>query len=94
MARKPGRMANLGNQTFERTNVELSDDEAHLLLTTNIDWEKLRPEVADQEVYDKLIAVVEESTQKNESIALLKIRLKAIGKEGFSLAKKVADLIL
>lgn len=93
MVRKPGRMANIGNDTFERTNIELSDDEVNLLITTSIEWESFRPKVSDQELYDKLIAAVEESTQKNENLAMLKTRLETLGKEGLALAKKVAGLI-
>jgi len=93
MVRKPGRMANLGNKTFDRTDDELSDDEALLLLNTNINWEELRPEVTDHEVYDKLINIVQEATQKNENLAQLKDRLKTLGKEGFAVAKKIIKLI-
>lgn len=93
MVRKPGRMANLGNKSVERTNVELSDEEANILLTTKIDWEELRPKVSNQEVYDKLIAAVEEATQKNENLAQLKTRFETLGKEGFAMVKTIVDLI-
>lgn len=93
MARKPGRMAGLGKKTFERTDAELSDEEAQVLLSTSVNWEDLRPKVADQEVYDKLIKVVNKATKNNESLAQLKNRLESLGKEGLKVAKKVADLI-
>ena len=91
--RKPGRMAKLGDQTFKKTNQEFADEEAELLLRTSIDWEALRPKVTDSALYDQLIAIVNEATQKNESIAQLKNRLSQLGKEGFNLVKKVVKFI-
>ena len=93
MARKPGRMADLGNKTFDRTNAELSDEEAKILLETNIDWEALRPKISDQEIYNRLIHEVQAATQKNENLAQLKDRLSTLGKEGLSVAKKIAQLV-
>ena len=91
--RKPGRMAILGDQVFKETDKELTDEEAELLLRTSIDWDALRPKVTDSAVYDQLIAVVNEATQRNESIAQLNDRLKQLGKEGVGLAKKVIGLL-
>ena len=93
MARKPGRMANLGKKTFEKTDAELSDNEANILLTTSINWEDLRPQVSDKEAFDKLITAVQESTQNNENLAQIKTRLTTLGKEGIAVAKKVVDII-
>ena len=93
MARKPGRMAPLGNETFEQTNKELASRELELLLQTSTNLADLRPQVSDPELLDSLIAIVEKSTANNENIAQLKSRLEALGTEGFKLAKKVVSLI-
>ncbi len=91
--RKPGRMSRLGDQVFDETDRELADEEVGILLRTSIDWEGLRPQVTNAAVYDQLIAVVQESTRKNESIAQLRGRLQQLGQEGLKLVKKVIGLI-
>ena len=93
MARKPGRMTSLGNKTLDRTNLELSDDEARILLSTSIDWERLRPQVADQQTYDKLIEQVQQATANNEDLTQLKTCIESLGQEGWQLAKKIIALI-
>ena len=91
--RKPGRMRKLGDEVVEETNRELADEEVEILLRTSIDWEGLRPQVTNAEVYDQLIAAVQESTRKNESIAQLRGRLQKLGQEGLKLVKRVIGLI-
>lgn len=93
MPRKPGRMAGLGDEAFQQTNNELSKVEANLLLQTAVDWEALRPQVNDAELYEKLIAAVTEATQRNESVSQFNSRLQQLGTEGFSLAQKVVKLL-
>jgi len=93
MARKPGRMASLGDKSRDKTNLELSDTEASLLLSTTIDWEALRPQVTDQQTYDRLIEQVKLATANNENLAQLKVRLETLGKEGWQLAQKIIKLI-
>ena len=90
--RKPGRMKDLGDETVNETDAELADEEAALLLRTDVDWERLRPKISDQPTYDRLIAAVQEATRRNESMAQLRNRLKDLGTAGMSLAKKVAGL--
>jgi hypothetical protein len=89
MPRKPGRMKKLGDKTFQKTNQELADEELNVLMHTDIDWESLRPRITNQATYDKLIRAVEEATQQNRDLALLKTRLQALGKETWELARKV-----
>ena len=93
MARKPGRMASLGDKARDRTNLELSDTEANILLSTTIDWEALRPQVTDKQTYDRLIEQVQQATANNEDLAQLKNRIETLGKEGVQLAKTIIELI-
>lgn len=93
MARKPGPMGNIGDETFNRTNSELSDAEAELLTRTSVDWEALRPNIQDQATFDKLIEAVKQSTARNENLAELKNRIIDIGEAGISIASTVAKLI-
>lgn len=90
--RRKGRMGNLGDEAFRNTDRELADREAEILMVTTIDWEELRPRVGDSELYDQLIAAVDDATQKNIAVAKLKQRIDALGKEGIQLARKIIDL--
>jgi len=93
MARKPGRMAGIGNKTIDKTNSQLSDIELDVIANTSVDWESLKPQITDKESYENLIKAVNETTQKNEDIALLKNRLEKMGKGVMSVAKKVYEII-
>lgn len=93
MARRPGRMGNLGQTALDQTNRELADTELQILLDTTIDWEQLRPQVSDQETYDKLIDTVEQATTNNENLAQLKIRIEALGQAGLEITRKVLSVV-
>ena len=49
-------------------------------------------ELGDRETYDSLTAIVREATDKNESIAAIIERVKALGAAGEELATKIADI--
>ncbi len=69
---------------------EMLDDELKALQNaTSVDLEALRPKVTDTEAYDKLIKVVKEATQKNESLAQLKANIQALGSEVLKVGKEV-----
>ena len=91
--RKRSSMGKLAKETAKKTDEILRDEELHLLSTTTIDWKALRPQVTDQKTFDMLIKEVEESTKKNENMALLHQRIKRLGKEGFRVVKKVISLL-
>lgn len=93
MTRRKGRMGDLGDETFKRTDKELSDEEARVLLISEANWNELRPMVTDPELYDELISEVLESTRKNENLARLKGRIEKLGEKGIKMAKEVIDLI-
>lgn len=90
--RRRGRMGNLGDQAFRQTDEELAEREAEVLLQTTIDWEELRPQIDGGEVYDQLIAEVQDATRKNEDLAQLKERIQTLGTEGIQMARKVIEL--
>ena len=48
--------------------------------------------LADQETYDQLITVVEKATERNESIATVVDRLKALGEAGKKLAATAGNV--
>lgn len=75
------------------TDELLEDELTALLNATTTDLEALRPQVADKETYDQLIAVVKEATQRNEDIAQLGSRIKNLGQAAVKTLSDVAALI-
>jgi len=75
----------------KETDEFLDEDLKALKKATSVDLEALRPKVTDTEAYDKLIKVVEEATQKNESLAQLKANIQALGSEVVNVGKEVID---
>ena len=72
----------------------LLDGELNALrAATRIDLDRLKPKVADSATYNQLLAVVEDSTRKNESLAQLKTRVETLGKEAVSIVKTVTTLL-
>jgi hypothetical protein len=73
---------------------ELLDDELEALKrATMTDMERLRPQVGDAAMYQKLIDAVRASTQRNEDIAQLKTRLETLGSKAIAVARTVAGLL-
>jgi len=77
----------------ERTDALLSEEIEALKKATRIDLEKLRPKITDKEEYDKLIAEVEESTNKNESTTELKGRIEKLGSKAINIVKEAMKLL-
>ena len=93
MARKSGRMGSKGKKTFDRTNLELADEELRVLQNTKIDWESLRPKISNMELYDKLIDEIKLSTKRNENLSQFRYRIQELGKEGVDLSRKIIKMI-
>ena len=73
---------------------ELLEDELQALQNaTRTDLENLRPNITDEETYNKLIAAVEEATRRNEDLAQLKARLEKLGSTAISVVRKAARLL-
>jgi hypothetical protein len=86
-------MGKLAHETKLKVDAELKEEEAAVLLSTKTDWESLRPQVADQESYYKLIAAVKEGQQKNITAAELKEKIETLGKGVVEVAAKVGPLL-
>lgn len=82
----------LSEEAAAETDEALKAELNKLKSMTRTDLEKLRPQVTDQETYDKLIAVVKEATERNEDIAQIVTRVKGLGGAAVSLAKKIGGL--
>ena len=89
----PGGMGPLADQAAREADAALHDEELKLLATTTIDWERLRPRVENQEVFDRLQAAVQAATDRNESIAQLRDRIAGLGSEGIGVLRKVKSLL-
>ncbi len=68
--------------------------EAQLIADTTFNWESIKPELEDDAEYDRLMAVVKESTKKNESLGQLVTRLKGLAEGGVALAEKVKKFVV
>ena len=84
-----GGMGELADQTEMKVNQMLSDRELQILKNTGVNWNKLRPQISDEESFNKLIDAVQVATQKNESIAELKNRIFNLGESVIKVAKEV-----
>ena len=73
---------------------ELIDDDLEILMKEVATLKTTAaPQTADSETYAKIIAVVEQATRKNESIAQLKANLKKLGGTAVALVKDVAGKV-
>ena len=80
--------------TAKQIDEKLAEVEDDLLEDTTFDWKSIKPELADKDEYDRLMQIVDESTQHNESIGQLVNRLQALGEGGQSLLKKVKTFLV
>jgi len=96
MSAKDDLKAKLAQKSAEsraRADALLADEYEILKKATRTDLEALRPKITDQALYDQLIALVEEATQKNMDLALLQQRLKTLGSGAIQLSKEVVKLL-
>jgi hypothetical protein len=84
-----GGMGQLADQTALKVNEMLKDQEIQVLRNSGFDFNKLRPQISDEESYNKLISAVQIATQKNESIAEFKSRIFDLGGGVMKVAKEV-----
>jgi hypothetical protein len=86
-------MGNLGRESADRTDTQLAQREAELIMATSIDLESLRPQVSDPQALELLIQAVNESTERNESIAQFQERVSSLGEAVMRVAGEVKSLI-
>lgn len=86
-------MRGRASQTAARVDARLAEMEGRLITETTLDWESLRPRLSDAADYERLMTIVDEATQQNESIGELVNRLKALGAGGADLLAKVKTFI-
>lgn len=54
--------------------------------------DRLKPKTADEATYQKLVAVVQEATSKNESIAILRANVQKLGAGAVAMLNDIAKL--
>jgi hypothetical protein len=86
-----GSMDDLMAQTLKAADAALQGREQDLLKVTSEDMESFRPKLADEDkaAFDKLVGAVQASSAQNESIALFRDRVTALGGEVLDLAGKL-----
>ena len=82
----------LADQSAAAADAKLKDQETALLARTAVNLSALRPQISDKASFDALIAAVNESTRRNESIAQLRERITTLGKGALAVAKEVAAI--
>jgi hypothetical protein len=88
-----GGMGRLSKEARKKVDLELKDEEITLLEDTKVDLESLRPQISDEESFNKLIEAVKAATDHNESIAELRQRITDFGEGAVKVAKEVFDII-
>lgn len=73
-----------------RNASQLLDDDLDRVAEAVRDGRELKPDTADPELYDQLIAEVRTATAANESRSRLRERIGKLGKAGARLAKELA----
>jgi len=86
-------MGGIADEAADDVDQELAAEELEVLKATSTNLEALRPQIADQATYDKLISAVEASTDKNESLSQLKERIEALGSAAVAVTNKVIGLL-
>jgi hypothetical protein len=93
MASGSGGMYNLAKETRKKVDEAMIVIEEQIIKATSVNMESLRPQITDKEAFNQLIAVVNEATQKNYSIAELKEKIVALGANVKDTAVEVASII-
>jgi restriction endonuclease Mrr len=86
-------LKDLAAASSQHTDEILEEELQALLKASPEQLEALRPHVADEATYNRLIAVVEEATQSNEQAAKLKSLLMKGGSKLFNIGKIAGKLL-
>lgn len=80
-------------ESAAETDALLLNEYTALIKLTSADFDKLRPQINDQDLYDKLISAVEEATNNNLALAEFQKRLETLGEGAVQLGKDIIKLI-
>lgn len=80
-------------ESAAKADALLEDELTALRMATKTDLEAIRPKITDQQTYDQLLKITDESRQNNEDIGQLRARIEKAGTQVVALAKEVYKLI-
>jgi hypothetical protein len=86
-------MKGLAEGTAKKVDAMLAEEEAALLSKSSANLAALKPKLSDKAAFDILVAAVEESTRRNESVAALQARISKLGDAVVTVAKSAAKLL-
>lgn len=87
-------MRNRAKKAKDKVDKKFADRETELIRNTTFDWASIKPDLADDAEYERLMAIVKESTEKNETLGQLVTRLKGVVDGGVALAEKVKNFVV
>jgi hypothetical protein len=93
MLRSSGGMSNLAKETRKKLDEAMSIIEKQVIESTTVDMANLRPQITDKKAFDQLLAIVNEATQKNYSLAELQEKIAILGTNVKGAAIEVASII-
>jgi superfamily I DNA and RNA helicase len=93
MLRGSGGMSNLARETRKKVDEAMSIIEKQVIKATTVDMAGLRPQITDKEAFDQLLAVVNEATQRNFSLAELQEKIAILDTNVKDAAIEVASII-
>lgn len=80
-------------ESVAETDALLSNEYTVLMKLTAADYDKLRPKISDKDLYDKLIAAIQEATNDNLALSEFQERLEALGEGAVQLGKDIIKLV-
>ena len=92
-ARMRAELEKQSEDASKETDEMLSEELDALKNATATNMESLKPKITDKETYDKIMDVVKESNENNESLAQLETRLKTLGTTAVKVAKEAIKLL-
>ncbi len=92
-AERQARLRQASKQSANAADALLDSELQVLMQATQVDLAALRPQVQDKVAFDQLVAAVTESTQANESLAQLKVRIAALGAAAVSVTKTASKIL-
>lgn len=78
-------------KTVANVDDHLATTELELLLKTELNLNKLTPDITSHSLYPQLIRHIENATQANLNVAQLESQIRLLGDEGWKLVKKIIN---
>lgn len=93
MVDNTGGMGKKARETREKVDKSLQIIEQQILQKTTSKLEALRPQISDQETFDKLLDIVNEATSNNNNLGSLKDNISKLGVAGRDILSKIVSIL-